>query len=80
MTPPSAPTLTATAGTKDVKLDWTAATDDHYVYGYRVLKDGRPVRNVGGAVRTFTDANVAPGAHAYSVAAYDSASPRGAGW
>ena len=79
VTGPSAPTLTATAGIKDVKLDWTAATDDHYVYGYRVFKDGRPLRNVGGGVRTFTDANVAPGAHTYSVAAYDSASPRGAG-
>ena len=80
VTPPSAPTLTAIqSGTKDVKLDWTAATDDHYVYGYRVFKDGQPLRNLGRDARSFLDVGVAPGTHTYAVAAFDSASPRGDG-
>jgi membrane protein implicated in regulation of membrane protease activity len=77
---PSTPTLTVTAsGTKDVKLDWTAATDDHYVYGYRVFRNGRGIANVGSDTLTFTDTGVRPGTHQYTVAAFDSASPRGPG-
>ncbi len=37
----------ATAGTNDVKLTWSAASDDMAVYGYRVYRDGQPLHNVG---------------------------------
>jgi hypothetical protein len=81
VTGPSAPELTATKdeATKEVKLDWTASTDDAYVYGYRVFKDGSPLANVDRETRTFTDVKVGPGPHTYTVAAFDSASPRGDG-
>src|SRR4051812_25726938 len=61
-------------GTVDVKLDWTAATDDTDVFGYRVYKDGNELKNVGPDVTTFTDHNTV-GTHTYEVDATDSASP-----
>ena len=62
------------AGTVDVKLTWTAATDDVDVFGYRVYKDGNELRNVAGDVTSFTDHNTV-GTHTYEVDATDSASP-----
>lgn len=81
VTAPSAPaTLSATqSGANDVQLNWTASTDDWYVFGYRIMKDGQVLDYVGGSTLTYLDANVSAGNHTYSVAAFDSASPRGAG-
>jgi archaellum component FlaF (FlaF/FlaG flagellin family) len=67
----------ATAGTNDVKLDWTAASDDVAVFGYRVYRDGKPLRNVGAGTLTYLDQDVV-GSHSYTVDATDAASP-GAG-
>ena len=78
---PSTPShLAATQqGADNVALSWGASTDDWYVYGYRVLRDGQAVANVGASVTSYVDVHVAPGSHTYTVAAFDSASPRGAG-
>src|SRR3954452_8135493 len=64
-------------GTVDVKLTWTAATDDTDVFGYRIYKDGNELTNVGPDVTTFTD-HTTVGTHTYEIDATDSASP-GAG-
>ena len=78
---PSTPSqLTATQqGLDNVDLSWGASTDNWYVYGYRIFRDGQAVANVGGSVTSYVDVHVAPGSHTYAVAAFDSASPRGAG-
>ncbi|HEY1177785.1 MAG TPA: hypothetical protein VGF17_16640, partial [Phytomonospora sp.] len=91
---PSVPTgVTATqVAPADVRIDWTASTDDWYVAGYRVFRDGAPIANVGGSYAnpadstsaftvptTYTDAGVSPGQHSYTVTAFDNASPQGAG-
>src|SRR3954452_8468330 len=82
---PSAPAdLAAIATGNQVTLTWTASTDDWYVAGYRIFRDGQPLNstplaNVGGTVLTYTDAGVPPGPHTYTVAAFDTASPRGLG-
>ena len=80
-TSPSTPTLSATpeGAVRQVRLAWTAATDDAYVYGYRLFRDGVLVRVVAGDVTTYTDTGVLPGTHGYAVEAFDSASARGAG-
>jgi hypothetical protein len=62
------------AGTVDVRLTWTAATDDVDVFGYRVYKDGNELKNLGANVTTFTDHDTV-GTHTYEVDATDSASP-----
>ncbi len=78
---PTAPTgLTATqVGADNVQLSWGASSDDWFIYGYKLFRDGQALANVGGSVTTYTDQHVTPGAHTYTVAAFDSASPRGAG-
>jgi len=81
-TAPSAPTLSGNAsGTTNFTLTWTSPTpaDDWYVYGYRISRDNKPLANVGRNISIYTDSNVPPGSHTYTVAAFDSASPRGAG-
>lgn len=82
--PPTFPTTTAgltaavvtgaTPTTNDVQLSWAAASDDVAVYGYRVYRDGEPLRNTGAATTTYLDKNVA-GLHTYTVDATDAASP-----
>jgi hypothetical protein len=78
---PAAPTVTATKheAARTVDLAWTGATDNAYVYGYRIFRDGQELSDVGRLATSFTDTDVKPGSHTYTVAAYDSASPRGAG-
>ena len=91
---PSVPTGVAAtqAGANDVKISWTASTDDWYVAGYRVFRDGTAIGNVGGSYAdaadsssaftvptSFTDTTVPPGPHSYTVAAYDNGSPQGTG-
>ncbi|MFG2111017.1 hypothetical protein ACGFK5_30195, partial [Micromonospora chersina] len=79
--PPAAPELSAAPHGADraVDLSWTASTDDAYVYGYRIYRDGWPIAATGGSRTTYTDTNVGPGEHRYAVDAIDSASPRGGG-
>ena len=61
-------------GTVDVKLDWTAATDNVDVFGYRIYKDGAELKNVSATTTSFVDHNTVV-THAYEVDATDSASP-----
>lgn len=60
--------------TNDVQLSWVAASDDVAVYGYRVYRDGKPLRNVGASTTSYRDIDVA-GLHSYTVDATDAASP-----
>ncbi len=74
-TPPSTPSLTVTnAGPSSNQLNWTASSDNFYVYGYGVYRDGVRIRNLGN-VTSYVDNNVPAGAHTYTVDAVDSASP-----
>ena len=80
---PSTPTLQATSqalanqpGSNKVGLTWTAATDNVYVWAYRVYRDGAPLRNVSGATTSYLDTNVPTGAHTYTVDAADSSDNR----
>jgi hypothetical protein len=82
--PPSVPTVSASHSGADINVTWRASTDDWYVLGYRITRDtgtpaALPLALVGGTDLSFVDKNVPPGAHTYTVAAFDSASPRGAG-
>ncbi|HXI27963.1 MAG TPA: hypothetical protein VNG89_06065, partial [Vicinamibacterales bacterium] len=75
---PSAPTglqATQATGSNTVQLTWLASTDDTYVNGYGIYRDGVRIRNVGAAVTSFDDVNVPSGNHTYAVDAVDSASP-----
>ena len=78
---PEAPALTATPDgpARTVALSWTAVTDDEAVYGYRVSRDGVPVTNLPASALSWTDTDVPPGEHGYTVQAYDAASALGAG-
>jgi chitodextrinase len=77
-TRPSAPTnLTATpvSGTR-VDLNWTAATDNVGVTGYRIFRNGSPtpIGTVGGATTSYADTTVVPAtAYSYTVTAVDAA-------
>ena len=66
--------VSASPTSNDVQLSWAAASDDVAVYGYRVYRDGQPVRNVGVSTNSYVDGNVA-GQHTYQVDATDGASP-----
>jgi fibronectin type 3 domain-containing protein len=75
-TPPSAPTgLTATAlSATSVRLNWTAASDDLGVTGYRIYRDHVLLTTVG-AVTTYTDGTVSPATtYQYEVRALDGGS------
>ena len=78
VTPPSQPgNFTVFQGSLNhVNLSWTASSDDWYVAGYRIFMDGVAVANTTATSYVLT---AAPGPHTYAVAAYDTASPRGAG-
>jgi chitodextrinase len=71
---PTAPTgLTANAtGTSTVDLNWTAATDNVGVTGYRIFRNGS---QVGTTTNTsFTDSGLSPATvYTYSVVAFDGA-------
>ena len=74
--PPTAVTVTAAqVGPNSLQLNWTASTDNFYVYGYGVYRDGVRIRNLAGTVTSFLDVNVPFGVHTYQVDAVDSASP-----
>ena len=65
--------LTATAGTGQVALSWTASTDNAGVTGYRIYRAGTQVGSVSGTTLTYTHTGVAPGTHSYTVRAIDAA-------
>jgi hypothetical protein len=74
-TPPSAVsnlTATVTSGPV-VTLAFGAATDDHAVSSYRVMRDGAQIDNLSGAATTYYDWTTTYGAHTYWVTAVDSA-------
>ncbi|PZT76696.1 MULTISPECIES: glycoside hydrolase family 18 chitinase [unclassified Streptomyces] len=75
---PSAPG-TPTAGNitdTSAKLSWTAATDDHGVKNYDVLRDGAVVSTVTGT--TYTDSGLTAGTdYSYTVQARDTADQTG---
>jgi len=77
--PPSAPLSFAaarsTSNPSTIQLSWAASTDDTYVNGYGIYRDGKRIRNVGPTVVSFDDVNVPAGNHTYAVDAVDSASP-----
>jgi hypothetical protein len=75
---PGVPTsLTATQATNSttVHLAWAASTDNTYVNGYGIYRDGVRIHNVGGSVTSYDDFNVPSGDHTYAVDAVDTASP-----
>jgi hypothetical protein len=78
---PSAPAVSANArgADREVALAWTESTDNVYVYGYRIFRDGKLIAATGAGTTTYTDTNVRPGVHGYAVEAFDTASPRGPG-
>jgi hypothetical protein len=62
-----------------VTLSWTASSDDWYVAGYRIYMDGVAIANTGPTATSHVLDGVPFGSHQYSVAAFDTASPRGPG-
>jgi hypothetical protein len=78
---PSTPAVSATADgpTREVDVAWQPATDNTYVYGYRVFQDGKQIARLGADATTFTATGVNPGQHTFAVEAFDSASARGVG-
>jgi len=77
-TPGAFALVKSSPGPNQVTVSWTASTDDWYVAGYRVFVDGIAVANTGPMATSYV-LTPAPGQHTYAVAAYDTASPRGAG-
>jgi hypothetical protein len=67
----------AQTGADQVTLGWSASTDNWYVAGYRIYQDGTAIANTTGT--SYVLNGVAAGPHSYAVAAYDTASARGAG-
>jgi hypothetical protein len=73
-TPPAPPAnLSATAGgPTQVSLNWSAATDNVAVTGYRVMRNSSQIAT--SSATAYTDATVAPGTtYSYTVRAYDDA-------
>ena len=65
--------LTAAAGTGQVALNWTAATDNVGVTGYKVYRGGTEIASIG-AVTSYTDTTVAGSTtYSYTVRATDAA-------
>lgn len=72
---PSVPTnLSATQEAANVKLSWSASTDNVGVSGYAVFRDAAEIGT--SPTTAFTDTGVAPGLHAYTVYAEDEAGNR----
>jgi hypothetical protein len=74
VTPPTPPGSLAAVSTSatEVRLSWTAATDDGLLAGYRIYRDGARIADVPGLART--DAGLATDTrYCYDVTAYDAA-------
>lgn len=75
-TAPNAPaSVTANAtGSATVVVNWTAATDNVAVTGYKVYRGGTLVKTASSTTLTFTDSTVSPNTdYVYSVSAFDAA-------
>ena len=68
LTPPAAPTLTATVDEEDVRLSWPAIAD---AVRYRIFRDDVPLRET--SLTFVTDNNLLNGTYAYHVIAIDAA-------
>jgi fibronectin type 3 domain-containing protein len=79
LTPPSQPTnLTlAVVSCLEVDLSWSASTDNACgtgVASYSIFRDGTFIDSVAQPATTYSDTNiVAPGAHTYTISAFDGA-------
>lgn len=73
--PPSTPTnATATAGSGQVDVAWSATTDNVGVAGYTVYRDGAVLATVNGSVLSYADTTVLPETtYSYTVDAFDAA-------
>ena len=74
--PPTAPgSLQATSVTaSSVTLSWASSTDNYFVEGYTISRDGSPVGTTAAQTLTFADASVAPAtSYTYTVTAVDAA-------
>jgi hypothetical protein len=75
---PSAPSnLSASQNATDVKLQWSASTDNLGVARYVVFRDGLEIGTSPGTI--ITDTSATPGQHTYTVYADDEAGNRSAG-
>jgi hypothetical protein len=73
-TKPTSPVLTATPGSGQVVLTWTAATDDVGVTRYAVWMDNAWVAGTSSSARSYTVTGLAAGvSHSFRVVAYDAA-------
>jgi hypothetical protein len=72
-TPPTAPVPTITVKGSTVTVRWSPAADNVGVIGYDVLRDNKVKGTMTAAIRVFTDLNVPPGVHTWSVRARDDA-------
>src|SRR5215212_3011450 len=72
-TPPTAPSVTATVdSTAKITLNWSGATDNVGVTGYRVFRDGQLLTEQSGT--SYVDATVSPSTdYSYTVVALDAA-------
>jgi hypothetical protein len=76
---PSVPTnVVATSGPGQVKLTWTASTDNVGVTLYGIYRGGVKVTDVAAPATTYTDPNLALGTYVYTVDAADAAGNRSA--
>ncbi|MEV0809078.1 DNRLRE domain-containing protein [Micromonospora sp. NPDC050200] len=77
-TPPADLAATMNA-TSSVGLDWTGATDNYGVTGYRVYRDGTAVADLAATAASWTDTSVAGATrYEYTVDAVDAAGNRSA--
>jgi hypothetical protein len=72
-TPPSAPVPIATVDGTTVKLHWKAAVDNVGVVSYVVFRDDKFIGSTTAAVPSYTDLNVKPGLHTWTVQSVDDA-------
>ncbi|MEA2217734.1 MAG: phosphatidylinositol-3-phosphatase [Solirubrobacteraceae bacterium] len=73
-TKPTPAVLSATSGTGQVVLSWTAATDDVGVTRYEVWKDNGWLAGLSATARSYTATGLAAGvSHSFRVVAYDAA-------
>jgi hypothetical protein len=72
--PPSTPVLQSPTelSATSVRLNWSAATDNVRVIGYRLYRDTSLIATIGGEETSFLDSGLAPETlYKYTVAAFD---------
>jgi fibronectin type 3 domain-containing protein len=71
--PPTIPALSGTVTEDDIRLSWTASTDDVGVKEYRVYRDGALIGTTAATTRSFDDTDRPAGTQRYTVVAADAA-------